>query len=56
MIKRIRVTYRFSPGEEVDRAKVDRVLGFHAEHCPVARSIRGSIDVTTDLEYDAAGS
>lgn len=51
MIKRIRVTYRFSPDEEVNRAQVERVLGFHADHCPVARSIGGSIDITTELEY-----
>lgn len=51
MLKRIRVLYRFSPGEDVDREKVDRVLGFHADHCPVARSIGGSIAITTDLEY-----
>ena len=51
VITRIRVTYRFSPGEEVDHAKVDRVLGFHADHCPVARSIGGSIAITTELQY-----
>lgn len=51
MLKRIRVVYRFSPDDEVDRAKVDRVLGFHADRCPVARSIGGSIAITTDLEY-----
>lgn len=45
------MVYRLSPAEEVDRAKVDRVLGFHADHCPVARSIGGSIAITTDLEY-----
>lgn len=51
VIKRIRVTYRFSPDGEVDRSQVERVLGFHADHCPVARSIGGSIAITTELEY-----
>lgn len=51
MLKRIRVTYHFAPGEEVDRATVERVLGFHTERCPVARSIGGSIDITTELQY-----
>lgn len=51
VIKRILVTYLFSPEGEVDRAQVDRVLGFHADHCPVARSIGGSIDITTKVEY-----
>jgi uncharacterized OsmC-like protein len=51
VLKRIHVVYRFSPEHEVDQAVVDRVLGFHAEHCPVARSIGGSIDITTELIY-----
>ena len=51
VIKRILVTYLFTPEGEVDQAQIDRVLGFHAEHCPVARSIGGSIDITTKLEY-----
>jgi uncharacterized OsmC-like protein len=51
VIKRIGVTYHFSPGEEVDRAVVERVRGFHAEHCPVACSIAGAIEVSTDVVY-----
>ncbi len=46
------MVYHFSPGTEVDNEVVDRVLGFHAERCPVARSIGGSIDITTELSYD----
>jgi hypothetical protein len=26
------------------------VMGFHADRCPVARSIRDAIAVTTDIE------
>lgn len=51
VIKRIRVTYQFAADEDVDPTRVDRVLGFHADHCPVARSIRDSIEITTELEY-----
>ncbi len=51
MLKRVHVTYRFSPDEGTDRAKVERVHGFHAEHCPVARSIGGSVEITTGIEY-----
>lgn len=29
---------------------IDRVLDFHAEHCPVARSIGGCIDISTEVE------
>ena len=37
------------PDEETQE-KIDRVLARHAEFCPVARSIRDSIDITTSLE------
>jgi hypothetical protein len=29
---------------------IDRVMGFHADRCPVARSIRDAITVTTDID------
>jgi len=46
------VTYSLSGADsDDDRAIVERVLGFHAEHCPVARSISPQIDITTSLEY-----
>jgi uncharacterized OsmC-like protein len=51
VIRRIHAVYRFSPGQDVDKAVVDRVLNFHAAHCPVARSIGGSIDITTEVIY-----
>ena len=50
VIKRIHVTYRLAGTGEADRETIDRVLGFHADYCPVARSIRDSIEVTTSLE------
>jgi uncharacterized OsmC-like protein len=34
-----------------DREKVERAHGFHADYCPVARSIRDAIDITTELTY-----
>jgi hypothetical protein len=30
---------------------IERVHGFYAERCPVARSIDRSIDITTQVEY-----
>lgn len=51
VIRRIHVTYRLAGVEEEDRQTVERVLGFHQDRCPVARSIRGAIEVTTELEY-----
>ena len=38
--------------ETVDQDKVEvaeRAHGFHADYCPVARSIRDSIAITTEL-------
>ena len=52
VIKRIHVTYTLKGVDsEDDREKVERAHGFHADHCPVACSIRGCIDITTELTY-----
>lgn len=51
VIKRIHTTYKLNDVPDELREKAERVLGFHAEKCPVARSIGGSIDITTSLEY-----
>jgi len=50
VIKRIHARYRLRADEDVDRAVVERVHGFHADKCPVARSIAGSIEITTSYE------
>jgi hypothetical protein len=55
VVKRIHVTYHLVVDEvviadEAKRAAIDRVLGFHADHCPVARTIGGCVDITTSLE------
>lgn len=52
VIKRIDVTYTLQGAAEADeetRDKIDRAHARHAEFCPVARSIRDSIDITTEL-------
>ena len=49
VIKRIRVRYRLTVDPEVDMAVVERVHGLHADKCPVARSIRGAIDIGTEV-------
>ncbi len=51
VIKRIATTYHLAVGPDADRETIERVLGFHADYCPVARSIRDAIEVTTALEY-----
>lgn len=55
VIKRIHVRYELQVEPDADREKIARVHGFHADHCPVARSIRAAIDITTSLELLDAG-
>lgn len=49
VLRRIYVTYHLQaePGNE---EKIQRALEIHANYCPVARSIRDSIDIFTDVE------
>jgi len=55
VIKRIHVTYHLKAGE-AHRETVERVHGFHAEKCPVYRSIREAIDITTEYDLEPATS
>ena len=49
VIRRITVHYRLAvPADR--REEVERVHGFHARFCPVARSLEGGIEVRTELE------
>ncbi len=51
VIRRIHATYR-PRGVAADRRDtVARVLSFHADQCPVARSTGGSIAITTSVDY-----
>jgi organic hydroperoxide reductase OsmC/OhrA len=49
VIRRITVHYRLAVPED-RRAEVERVHGFPARFCPVARSLEGAIDMLTELE------
>ena len=51
VVKRIHVTYHLKLAPE-HRETAERVHGFHAEYCPVARSIRDSIAITTELQLE----
>lgn len=53
VIKRIKQTFHLS-ADEGDREKIERVLGVYADSCPVARSLKGSIEITSDLEFTSA--
>ncbi|MGB3714649.1 MAG: OsmC family protein [Candidatus Promineifilaceae bacterium] len=51
VIRRIHVRYHL----KIDPSKHDvaeRVLGFHADYCPTARTIRDCVDITTSLEME----
>jgi uncharacterized OsmC-like protein len=52
VLKRITVRYRLRAGEDVDDATAERVHGFHAERCPVYRSVHPQIEVATSLDIE----
>lgn len=49
VIKRIHVEYRLQVEPEADREKIQRAFDHHMDRCPVYRSIRDAISVTTSL-------
>ena len=49
VLRRIHVAYRLVAPEEA-RATVERVHGVHHPHCPVYRSLRAAIAITTSFE------
>ena len=54
-VRAIHVDYTLALGEGVEEAQVRRAHDAHARHCPVARSIGGCIEITTDLTIRSAG-
>ena len=48
-IGRIEVVYHLRIGEE-KRDTVARVHSFHADHCPVARTLEGCVEIETRFE------
>ncbi len=50
VIQRINVRYSLSLPES-ERKVATRVHGFHARSCPVARSLEGGIEMSTELEF-----
>ena len=52
VIQRIHVNYKLRvPDPDEVRDTVARVLEMHADKCPVARSLKGAIEITTELEF-----
>ncbi len=53
VIKRIHVTYHLKMDKEQNDA-ANRVHGFHKDACPVYRTVKDSIDITTELVPESA--
>jgi len=53
VIRRIHVAYRLVAGED-RRETIERVHAMHADKCPVYRTLKGSIDITTEYRLQAA--
>ena len=52
VIRRIHVNYKLRvPDPDEMRDTVARVLEMHVDKCPVARSLKGAIEITTAVEY-----
>jgi organic hydroperoxide reductase OsmC/OhrA len=51
VIKRIHVRYHLKLRAE-QREAAERAHGAHQSHCPVARTLRGSVDITTELALE----
>ena len=53
VLRRISVHYRLRAPEEMYET-IERVHNIHADHCPVARSIRAAIEIRTSFELAAS--
>ncbi len=53
VVKRIKQIFHLT-AEESDREKIERVLRIYADSCPVARSVKGSIEISSELDLTPA--
>jgi uncharacterized OsmC-like protein len=53
VVKRIHVIYNLRLAAD-QREAAQRVLEFHADFCPVARTLKGSVEITTSLQMEDA--
>ena len=49
VVKRITQTFHLT-ADEKDREKIERVIKVYADSCPVARSVKGSIEITSEVD------
>lgn len=52
VIRRIHVILKLKAGEE-HRETANRVHGFYADRCPVYRTLKPAIAITTELVFEA---
>ena len=50
VIRRIKQTFHLAVPEG-DRENVGRVLSVYADSCPVARSVKGSVEISSEVEF-----
>ncbi len=50
VIRRIKQTFHLEVPKE-ERETVERVISVYADSCPVARSLKGSIEITSEVGY-----
>ena len=51
-MKRIKTIFHLTAGEK-DRHTIERVLEVYEDGCPVARSIKNSIEISSELDLTA---
>ena len=54
VIKRIHVRYHLRLRDD-QREAAERAHATHQNHCPVARTLRGCVEITTELRTEEAG-
>jgi uncharacterized OsmC-like protein len=54
VIRRIHVQYQLKLDAN-SRENAERVVGFHADFCPVARTLKGCIEISTSLDIAEDG-
>jgi uncharacterized OsmC-like protein len=54
VIKRIRHVLHLTASEQ-DRETIERVVSVYADSCPVARSLKGSIEISSELDLTPSG-
>lgn len=55
VIRRIHATYRLRIARTLlaeKRDAIDRAYGLHRDRCPVARTLRPAIEITTELQFE----